>query len=195
MYCSLLGNVRMVDVAHMGVCRHPFWYPVRVWDAFDQMQGRVDMAEFFRTTDLFDSHGGQSAACDLLSDLAKTALPDLETTDFYRNRFHREYSFRLDVCPEYYEGCEVESAISEKLLEIFYSGGTMAARKQAARAWLREYFHIEGKHRPYWAQGGQWPMGKNSPMQYISRKRDGELVQLLFRDVDTSEERTVEQFY
>lgn len=189
------GDIRCDNAIHTGVCRHPFWFPVRVQNAFDQMKDRVDMAEFFRTTDLFDTHGGQDLVYDLLADLAKTALPDLEITYFYETRFHREYSFQLDVCPEYYEGPEVNAAISEKLQEIFYSGGTMAARKQAARAWVKEYFHIEGKKRPYWAQGGEWPMGKNSPMQYISRKRDGELVQLLFRDVDTGEERIVEQFY
>ncbi len=38
-------------------------------------------------------------------------------------------------------------------------------------------------------------MGKNSPMEYLGQRRDGELVELRFRDADTGEERTVEQFY
>lgn len=38
-------------------------------------------------------------------------------------------------------------------------------------------------------------MGKHSPMEYIGQNRDGELVTLRFRDVDTGEERIVEQFY
>lgn len=36
-------------------------------------------------------------------------------------------------------------------------------------------------------------MGKNSPMEYIGRHKDGELVQLRFRDIDTGEEKIVEQ--
>jgi hypothetical protein len=38
-------------------------------------------------------------------------------------------------------------------------------------------------------------MGKHSPMAYVSRKRDGDLVQFVFKDVDTDEIRIVEQLY
>ena len=36
---------------------------------------------------------------------------------------------------------------------------------------------------------------EKSPMEYLGRHKDGELVQLHFRDVDTGEERIAEQFY
>ena len=32
-------------------------------------------------------------------------------------------------------------------------------------------------------------------MEYLGQRKDGELVALRFRDVDTGEERIVEQFY
>ena len=38
-------------------------------------------------------------------------------------------------------------------------------------------------------------MGKNSPMQYIGRKKIPDGIQYLFSDVDTDATRTVEQYY
>ncbi len=55
--------------------------------------------------------------------------------------------------------------------------------------------HIVPRKVPTWVQEPDWPMGKNSPMEYIDRKKDGDLVQFRFRDVDTGEKKIVEQFY
>ena len=60
---------------------------------------------------------------------------------------------------------------------------------------LKKAFHIEHSKRPYWIQGGEWPMGKNSPMQYISRSKIPDGVKYIFQDVDTGEIREIEQFY
>ena len=49
--------------------------------------------------------------------------------------------------------------------------------------------------RPCWIQGGEWPMGKNSPMQYIGRSKIPDGVKYIFQDVDTGEIREIEQFY
>ena len=38
-------------------------------------------------------------------------------------------------------------------------------------------------------------MGVNSPMKYLSKKRNGEQVTYTFQDVDTLEIREVVQFY
>ena len=38
-------------------------------------------------------------------------------------------------------------------------------------------------------------MGKNSPMQYISRSKIPDGVKYIFQDVDTGEVRVIEQFY
>lgn len=68
-------------------------------------------------------------------------------------------------------------------------------RIKAAKQCLRELFHTTGRKCPYWLEKPNWPMGKNSPMKYLSRKRDGERVIFTFQDVDTGEIREVEQFY
>ncbi len=56
------------------------------------------------------------------------------------------------------------------------------------------YDNIKDRKFPHWVHGAG-PMGKNSPMEYLGQRKDGELVALRFRDVDTGEERIVEQFY
>ena len=56
-------------------------------------------------------------------------------------------------------------------------------------------FHIVENKKPWWIPGAEWPRGVNSPMQYIEKKRKGEEVRYIFKDVDTGEIRTVIQYY
>ena len=91
-------------------------------------------------------------------------------------------------------GIEVESYI-DSVLKQFPRTMKAADRVKAGRDAVQEAFHICDRKFPCWPQAPEWPMGKNSPMEYLGRHKDGELVQLRFRDVDTGEERIVEQFY
>ena len=81
------------------------------------------------------------------------------------------------------------------VLDQFPRTMKMADRVKAGKEALWNAFHIKDRKFPRWAQGANWPMGKNSPMEYLGQRRDGELVELRFRDVDTGEIRIVEQFY
>lgn len=92
------------------------------------------------------------------------------------------------------DGPEVWNFI-DSVLEQFPRTMKAAERVKAGRAALHEAFHIQGRKFPSWPQEADWPMGKNSPMEYLGRRKDGDLVQLRFRDVDTGEERVIEQFY
>ena len=87
-------------------------------------------------------------------------------------------------------GTETESLLQTLLLE-----GKNSSRK-AQKQSILEAFHIENSRlRPRWAQEPEWPMGEKSPMKFQGQKRTGERVRYLFRDVDTGEERVVEQLY
>lgn len=70
-----------------------------------------------------------------------------------------------------------------------------SSKVAAGKETLWNAFHIKDRKFPRWVQEADWPMGKNSPMEYLGQRKDGELVALRFRDVDTGEERIVEQFY
>lgn len=121
-----------------------------------------------------------------------TRYPDVKGTKRYR----QDENYYFKAWAESMQGVEVE-VFASKILDQFPRTMKAADRVKAGRAALQEAFHIQNRKFPSWPQGANWPMGKNSPMEYIGRHRDGELVQLRFRDVDTGEEQVqvIEQFY
>ena len=112
----------------------------------------------------------------------------------YYDAYDKKYDLYLDAVGEYYEGPEVRAVIEKAVNEAFAIQGK-GKQKAFLKDKMKELFHIEGNNRPYWIQGAEWPMGKNSPMQYVSKKKKGEEHLYLFRDVDTGEERTIVQWW
>ncbi len=102
--------------------------------------------------------------------------------------------FFLNTCAEQYEGPEVLECLEQIVIAHLPIPGK-TARIKATKDAVREAFHVKDRKRPYWIQGAEWPMGKNSPMAYIGRKKIPDGVAYLFQDVDTGENRTVEQYY
>lgn len=68
-------------------------------------------------------------------------------------------------------------------------------RNKLLKQKLKAAFHIKPRKKVCWPQEPAWPMGENSPMEFVSREEAGELVCICFRDVDTGEEKIVEQYY
>ena len=68
-------------------------------------------------------------------------------------------------------------------------------RNKLIKQKLKEAFHVKPRKRPYWAQEPEWPMGVKSPMEFVSKEQEGDWVRYVFRDADTGEERSVEQYY
>ena len=118
------------------------------------------------------------------------AFPDIQPTSYY----DREQDFFCTVVGDSFGGREVEGCISSTLSAFPDSMG-MTKRKKDAKAAIKCLFHAEGAKCPRWVQEPEWPMGSKSPMAFISQKRKGDLVQFLFKDVDTNETRIVEQWY
>lgn len=112
----------------------------------------------------------------------------------YTSLYHDAYRVYLNAVGEYYEGLEVTPLLNQIVADALPIQPKYK-RDKLLRERLKEVFHVVGKNRPYWIQGGEWPMGKNSPMQYIGRERIPDGVCYTFRDVDTDETRTIEQYY
>lgn len=95
---------------------------------------------------------------------------------------------------DYLGGAEVDALMDDVLRQ---KPDDMSTSKFVthAKQTLRALFHLAPRKYPRWAQEPEWPMGTKSPMEFCGQKRDGERVCFLFRDVDTQETRTVEQFY
>ena len=112
----------------------------------------------------------------------------------YTSQYSEAFGTYLDAVGNYYEGPEVTTLLNRIVLEALPIK-PKSKRAKLLREKLKETFHVIGRNRPYWIQGGDWPMGKNSPMQYIGKSKIADGVQYEFRDVDTGETRFVEQFY
>lgn len=112
----------------------------------------------------------------------------------YTSKYHDAYDVYLSAVGEYYEGLEVMPLLNQIVADALPIRPKYK-RDKLLRERLKEVFHVVGKNRPYWIQGGEWPMGKNSPMQYVGRNSIPDGVCYTFRDVDTGEVRMVEQYY
>ena len=131
-----------------------------------------------------------SAKYNTLAAVVKLAYPDIKTISIY----DEEASFYYGSVSDYYDGEEVIQYI-ENLLSQFSPSLGKTKRIKAAKAALKNAFHVEGRNYPHWVQESEWPLGKNSPMKFKRQEKHGELVKFYFVDVDTGEEKVVEQLY
>lgn len=127
---------------------------------------------------------------DVIASIIVIVFPEITPTTIYED----ERNFYMNAVGDYIGGFEVEECI-DNTIQQFPPSMPKTKRKKEAKAAIRSLFHIEGSKYPQWVQEPEWPMGKHSPMAYVSRKRDGDLVQFVFKDVDTDEIRIVEQLY
>lgn len=113
----------------------------------------------------------------------------------WSDRYSREYSFALDVIPEYLSGGRAEKYIAKNIIPLFPETMKKSERKKAIKAKIREAFKSE-KGYPCWAQSADWPMGKDGkPATYLGKgKSEGDLRRWRFRDESSGEIIIVEQY-
>lgn len=167
---------------------HPSWkgWSYSAWQSVD-----FDLIRMIRRNDGFSrTFGGNLDAFCATAWAYTITHPDFKCT----NRYYDEHGLSLDCVQDCFEGPEVNSLV-EEIIRGVLDIPTKTKRTAAAKAKVREAFHVEGLKRPRWIQGPEWPMGKNSPMKYVSTTRKGEKVTFIFEDVDTGARREIEQFY
>ena len=114
----------------------------------------------------------------------------------FTTKYHDELNLYLDVVKDIYDGYEVNHLVESIIKSVLIHTAKKGERKRIAREQIVDLFHVDNmKVYPRWIQGAEWPMGANSPMQFVKQKRYKEQVEYLFMDVDTKEERTVIQYY
>ena len=132
----------------------------------------------------------QCGIYDMIQTAVLTKYPDIKRTKRYR----QDDDYYYKAMGNSIGGSEI-MVYAASILDQFPRTMKAADRAKAGKEALWQAFHIKDRKFPRWVQGADWPMGQNSPMEYLGQKRDGELVALRFRDVDTGEERIVEQYY
>lgn len=115
------------------------------------------------------------------------------------NKYEEEFDCYLACLggSETYEGPEVDKLV-QSIVREGMSIPQKTKRIKAVKERIKQTFHTEDGKKPYWIQGGEWPMGKDSPMKFIKRERDKkepEKVNYYFQDVTTGDVRVVEQYY
>lgn len=165
------------------------------WKGFSKFSDLATVSSLQILTEAYqyapwDKLGGDLDAADALCRMYCYWFPNIAMTTMYKER----YSLFLNAVGDYFEGPDVAETLCT-IIEQALKEKTKKAQNAVAKALIAEQFHLEGRKRPYWIQGAEWPMGVNSPMKYLSKKRNGEQVTYTFQDVDTLEIREVVQFY
>ena len=132
----------------------------------------------------------QNMVYSIVATAVLAAYPNAASTRYYQ----RNSDYHYKAMGRSIGGKKV-AAYANTILDQFHVTMKAVDRVKAGKEALWAAFHIKDRKFPRWAQEADWPMGKNSPMEYLGQHRDGELVALRFRDVDTGEIRVVEQFY
>ena len=136
---------------------------------------------------------------DLFSRVLLKAFPDEQIV--VDSTLSDTHCFMLDACPEYIGGPEAEMLL-EKLLNDLPKELSKSKQIKHFKDQIRELFHIEKNKYPRWIQGADWPISPSGkPMRFVEqkRKKGKEYETMLytlyvFEDVDTGEQRTIEQF-
>lgn len=116
--------------------------------------------------------------------------PELHCTSKYEEGF----DLYLDVIRDCFDGPEVSSVV-EQIINDAILIKSKSKRLKEAKANVKAQFHVVNKQYPRWIQGPEWPMGVESPMRYVGRKRISDGVAYSFVDVTTGAIRIVEQYY
>lgn len=117
--------------------------------------------------------------------------PKQKCTNLYYDRI----DFYLDLEADCFGGPEV-SHIVKAVANEFLDVRPKAVRKKEAKEKMDSLFHIQGKNKPRWIHGPEWPMGTCSPMAFVSQKRiDNSCVSYEFADVNTGTTRIIRQYY
>lgn len=168
--------------------KHPIWSKYS-YDAMEKVA--FDLWNEINRIALFDdSLGDNLNIFGIIRTFYCYSHPDFQCT----KKYNEEFSLLLDVAGESYGGPEVDKLIND-IISQCVSITPKTRRIRESKEKLAFAFHVSEKKRPHWINGAEWPMGKKSPMRFTSQSKEGELVRFTFKDVDTGEQKVVEQFY
>lgn len=111
------------------------------------------------------------------------------------------FGLYLDLIQDTFDGPEVRDTV-ERILQTVKGVEGKTKRKSVGKCMVAEAFHYVDRKRPRWIQGPEWPAGSDGkPMRFIkqfSKSKAAYAISLytvyLFEDVNTGEQRSVEQF-
>lgn len=132
----------------------------------------------------------KSALFNSIAGVVVVAFPTLKLSTEYE----KGKNFYYAVVSNTFGGDEVSNFI-DSVVNSYVNIHPVSVAKASAKKALRESFHIIGKNFPRWVQEPEWPMGDETPMQFVSQSRIGDKVEFLFEDYNSKKEKKIVQFY
>lgn len=190
------------DISIEDLCRHPgissSWLKFGIYhDVTDLESDPIDLFVDTQSGHVFGCRRNTTSICEQWDSIDESLCVLFDR--FYEVDLDKPVSyvgpdlFLLELKDAYFGGSEVDALI-ENVSKLFPESMGKTKRKNAAKKYMKDLFHIQGRRYPRWLQAPDWPMGQHSPMEYLSEKRNGNRIVFTFRDVDTGEIREVEQF-
>ena len=111
----------------------------------------------------------------------------------------KKLDFMYDACPEYIGGPEVDHLL-DALLEELPADLSKTKRVKLYKEKVKALFPMAGKKYPRWVQEAAWPISPTGkPMRFVEQKKGKDYkttmqTHFIFEDVDSGEQRVVEQF-
>ena len=182
----------LVPSAAIDNSNHQFWVERRAPYSMLKRYGFV-FFKYLASMCRFDGSIGDNLS--IFSIIKRAYLyhkPDFICTEKYQCA-HNLYLAVTDDC---FEVVEARYLLSKTIMEALKKK-TEKEQIQFAKKAVEALFHVQSCNRPRWLHGPEWPMGKYSPMQFVSQKYDEstETITYAFIDVDTQETRLVQQFH
>ena len=169
---------------------HPFWDRRRI------LRNTLQCYDFAVRSMLFSLYGYGETEEDRLDIFnAIRALYVWHHPNFrFTQKYEDEAFFYLDLEQDCFGGPEV-IGIVKRIAQEYQGIVPKSKRKKEAKAEVYKLFHVVDRKLPRWIQGPMWPMGVNSPMQFVSQKRQGSVTMYTFIDADTDAIKVIEQCY
>ena len=182
---ELQGTKLIKDEAWPGV--------VRLVPAPYEIQGVLKLIE--RDREIRGELSYQYAVFGEIAKVMRFAFPDSPPKE--DKTLSELFDLILRCCPSYIDGTEVwKSGILEEIVHSIPEGLSKTAGQKWAKEKIKERFHIQGRHYPYWIQSPEWPMVDGEPMEYVRTVRHSIEGQThYFRDPKTGVECAVEDFH
>lgn len=124
----------------------------------------------------------------ILKGIYHILVPNFSCRNAYSHR-----DLYLDLEQDCFGGPEVRDLVKKVANEVSVSFSSKD-RKKIGRKMIKKLFHCD-KRKPKWIQGPEWPMGAESPMEFIGQVNIPEGVQYVFVDVNTNEKKVIIQMY
>lgn len=111
------------------------------------------------------------------------------------SKYDEDYELALDCIPEYLDGEEASAYIDREIFSKIPLSFSKKEKKKFIKGECKKLFHIEGNKIPHWVQSCEWPIRNGYPCKYLNCKKNNDMVQFIFQDINTKKEIIIVQYF